>query len=113
MLRDDFLMRMIQRMGDLLRRAIELAQKGRREEADQALEEIYNTEIGMPREMLERLDPKTVASTLGPEKSMLVAALLDAEARVADLAGDAALALNRTQRANAIRAAAGLPVTPA
>jgi hypothetical protein len=110
MLRDDFLMRMIQRLGDLLRRAIELARKGKAEEADQALEEIYKTEVGMPREMLDRLEPRTLASTVGAEKSMVVAAVLDSEAELAELAGDATRAANRRARARAVRVAAGLPV---
>lgn len=110
MLRDDFLMRMIQRLGDLLRRAIELARKGKSDEAEQALEEIYKTEIGMPRDMLDRLEPKTVVSTLGAEKSMVVAVVLDSEAELAELSGDAARAASRRARARAVRVAAGLPV---
>jgi hypothetical protein len=110
MLRDDFLMRMIRRLGDLIGRAMGLAKKGQHEEAELAIVEIYKTEVGMPRDMLERLDAKTVASTLGAEKSMIVAALLDAEAQLAKLAGNDTHAAERQERANAIRLAAGLPV---
>ncbi|MGZ3421553.1 MAG: hypothetical protein ACXWUG_10875 [Polyangiales bacterium] len=111
MLRDDFLMRMIRRLGDLIGRAMGLAKKGRHDEAEIAIVEIYKTEVGVPRDMLDRLDPKTVASTLGSEKSMIVAALLDAEAQLAKLAGNEQRAVERLARANAIRVAAGLPVT--
>jgi hypothetical protein len=110
-LRDDFLMRMIQRLVELIARAVGLAKKGRHDEAEEAIEEIYKSEIGMPRDMLEKLAPATIASTLGSEKSMLIAALLDAEAQLAELQGDLVRVADRNARADAIRAAAGLPLT--
>lgn len=111
MLRDDFLVRMIRRLGDLIGRAIGLARGGKHDEAQEAVAEIYKSELGMPRDMLEKLDAQTVASTFGAEKSMIIAALLDAEAQLASFAGDRARATERGTRANAIRSAAGLPVT--
>lgn len=110
MLRDDFLMRLIRRIGDLIGRAIGLARQGQHEEAERAIEDAYKNELGMPRAMLDRLDPQTVARTLGGEKSVVVTALLDAEAQLSELAGDEARATERRARANEIRTAAGLPV---
>lgn len=110
MLRDDFLMRLITRIGDLIARAIRLAKQGKHDEATRSIEDAYKNELGMPRAMLDRLDAATAARTLGGEKSVVLAALLDAEAQLAQLAGDDACALERRQRANALRVAAGLPV---
>lgn len=103
MIRQDYLMRMIQQLAELIGRAMGLAKKGRTEEAEQVLDEALATHIGMPRAMLDKLPPEEIARLLGPEKSMVVAAILDAEAQIH---GDRA----RGERANAIRSAAGLPV---
>ena len=110
MIREDFLMRMIRRLAELIGRALGLARNGQHEEAELAIEDIYKTELGMTRDMVERLDPATVARTLGAEKSMIVASLLDAEAQLAELAADETRASLRRSRASAIRAAAGIPM---
>ena len=110
MLRDDFLMRLIARVGELISRALRLAKQGKHDEAGDTLEDAYKKELGMPRAMLDRLDAATAARTLGGEKSVVLAALLDAEAELAQLAGNEASARERRQRANAVRVAAGLPV---
>jgi hypothetical protein len=109
-LRDDFLMRMIARIVELIGRAMGLAKQGKHDEAENAIDDAYKKELGMPRPMLDRLDPATVVSTLGGEKTVVVTALLDAEAQLAELAGDDARAAERRARAAAIRNAAGLPV---
>lgn len=102
MIRQDFLLRLIQQLAELIGRAIGLAKKGRVEEAEQVLDDTASTHVGMTRAMLDRLPPEEIARLLGAEKSMVVAAILDAEAQIR---GDA----TRKHRANAIRLAAGLP----
>lgn len=104
MIRDDFLMRLIQQLAETIGRAMGLARKGRTEEAVRELDDALLTHVGMPRAMLDRLPPEEVARLLGPEKSMVIAALLDAHA---DIAGTP----ERRARAEAIRSAAGLPST--
>ena len=98
MLRDDFLMRMIRRIGDLIARADGLARQGQHEDAERAIDDAYKTELGIPRAMLDRLDPATVASTLGGEKCVVLTALLDAEAQLAKLVGDEPRATERLAR---------------
>lgn len=109
MIREDFLLRMIQRLAELIGRVMGLAREGRMEEATAALEEARRSQLGMPGEMLERLDPTEVARVLGAEKSMILAALLDAEADLARMRNDPARERERNERADAVRVAAGLP----
>ena len=104
MIRDDFLMRMIRQLAEVIARITGLAKSGRSHEAERALEEACGTFVGMPKSMIDRLDPETIAKTFGPEKAMVIAALLDAEATLEK--SDAA---ERRARAAAVRAAAGLP----
>jgi hypothetical protein len=110
MIREDFLLRLIQQLAEVIGRAMGLARKGRTEEAERALDEATNTHVGMPRAMLNKLAPEELARVLGPEKCMVVAALLDAEADIAKLTADEGRAAVLIARANAIRIAAGLPV---
>lgn len=102
MIRQDFLLRLIQQLAELIGRAVGLAKKGRVEEAERELDDAAATHVGMTRAMLDRLPPEEIARLLGAEKSMVIAAILDAEAQIR---GDA----TRSARANAIRVAAGLP----
>jgi hypothetical protein len=104
MIRDDFLMRMIRQLAEVIARITGLAKAGRSYEAERALEEACGSFVGMPKAMIDKLDPETIAKTLGPEKAMIIAALLDAEASLEK--SDAA---ERRARAAAVRAAAGLP----
>lgn len=109
MIREDFLLRLIQQLAEVIGRAMGLARTGKTEEAERALDEAANTHVGMPRAMLEKLPPAEIARLLGAEKSMVVAALLDAEADIAALAADESRALVLRGRADAVRVAAGLP----
>jgi len=95
MLRDDFLMRTIRQLAEVIARIAGLRKEGKHDEATAALEAAYHSHVGMPKAMIDKLDAATVAATFGGEKSMIIAALLDAE--------------GRSERANEIRAAAGLP----
>ncbi len=104
MFREDFLVRMIKQLAELIGRLAGFTKEGKHDEAAAALEDAYRSYIGMPKSMIARLDPETVASTVGTEKSMVVAALLDAEATMHGADANACRA-----RANAIRVAAGLP----
>ncbi len=103
MIRQDFLERMIRQIADAIGAALRLAREGKHEEAFQSIEDAYRTYLGMPKPMVDRLDPATVVSTFGPEKAIVIAALLDGEAKL-----DPECAAELTERANAIRAAIGL-----
>lgn len=103
MIREDFLLRMIQRLAEVIGRALGLARNGKVDEAERALDEATTGFAGMRRSMLDRLAPDEVVHALGPEKSMAIAAILDAEAEIRNDP-------SRAARANAIRAAAGLPL---
>lgn len=103
MLRDDFLMRTIRQLAEVIARIAGLTKEGKHDDALAALDGAYHAHVGMPKAMVDRLDPATVAVTFGPEKSMVIAALLDAESSMRG--GTPA----RSVRANAIRTAAGLP----
>ena len=111
MIRDDFLMRSIKQLADAIGRIMKLAKEGQGDEAAKELEEATRAHLGMPGAMLDRLPPEEVVRTLNVEKSMIVAALLDAEGDLAAHRGDAARATERRARADAIRRVAGLPVT--
>ena len=104
MIKDDFLMRMIRQLAEVIARIAGLAKEGRSHEAERALEEACGSFVGMPKSMIDKLDPETIAKTFGPEKAMVIAALLDAEASLGK--SDAA---SRRERAAAVRSAAGLP----
>ncbi len=109
MIREDFLLRMIQRLAEIIGRVLGLAKEGRIDEATAALEDAMRAQLGMPSEMLDRLPSDEVARVLGPEKSMILAALLDAEAELAGMRKDPARARERNERADAVRVSAGLP----
>lgn len=111
MIRDDFLMRAIKKLADAIGRIMKMAREGRAEEATTALEDETRAQLGMPGAMLDRLPPEQIVQTFNVEKSMIVAALLDADAELALLRGDSARVTERRDRADAIRRAAGLPVT--
>ena len=103
MIRQDFLERMIRQIAETIAAALRLAKEGKHEQAITSVEDAYRTYLGMPKTMVDRLDPATVVSTFGPEKAIVIAALLDGEAKI-----DASRAAELTARANAIRAAIGL-----
>ena len=109
MIREDFLLRAIQRLAEIIGRVLGLAKEGRMDEATAALEAETRAQLGMPSEMLDRLPPNEVARVLGAEKSMILAALLDAEAELARMQKNPARARERNERADAIRVSAGLP----
>ncbi len=99
MLKDDWLMRTVHRLVELLARATTAAREGRLDEAKKQLDEAYSGQLGMPRRMLERLDPATCVMTLGREKSKLLVMLLEAEAEIDALCSNEGLAAVRRGRA--------------
>jgi hypothetical protein len=102
MIRNDFLLRLIQQLAEVIGRALGLAKKGQTEEARRLLDEQLRAHVGMPWAMLDKLPPEEIARLLGAEKCMIIAVILDARA---DVENDPTLRM----RANAIRSAAGLP----
>jgi hypothetical protein len=101
-IRNDFLLRLIQQLAEVIGRALGLAKKGQTEEARRLLDDQLRTHVGMPWAMLDKLPPEEIARLLGPEKCMIIAVILDARA---DVEHDPTLRV----RASAIRGAAGLP----
>lgn len=103
MIREDFLERMIRQIAETIAAAMGLAREGKVEEAIESIEAAYRTYLGMPKDMVDRLDAATVVATFGAQKAIVIAALLDGEAKL-----DAERAAELAARANAIRAAIGL-----
>lgn len=103
MLKDDWLLRTVHRLVELLARAVGAAREGRLDEAKKQLDEAYSGQLGMPRRMLERLDPATCVMTLGKEKSKLLVMLLEAEAEIDALGGNEALSALHRGRAEDVK----------
>jgi hypothetical protein len=107
---DDWLLRTIHRLVALLARVVGMAREGRVEDARRELELLYSTELGMPRRMLERLEPSTAVLALGHDKARLFVRMLEADADIASIAGDEGLA--STLRAQASAVSACIPAVP-
>jgi hypothetical protein len=101
---DDWLLRTIHRLVALLAKAIGAAREGRVDDARKELEGLYGSELGMPRRMLERLEPSTAVLALGHDKARLFVRLLEADADIASISGDEGLASTLRARASAVTA---------
>jgi hypothetical protein len=102
MLRDDFLMRQIHKVADMIAAAF-----GDRSGAppvdaesrlDEAEEELFASR-GLDRAFVEPLASKSVAQLLGPERARLLVQIATARARLAILRGDDASRLRARARA--------------
>jgi hypothetical protein len=65
----DYIKRLLQKMGEVLARALGLGKSGNFDESFQVLEQGVGAELGMPFAMLLRLEPKALVSLLGPAKA--------------------------------------------
>jgi hypothetical protein len=105
----DFIRRQISQLAEALRRLVGRARETG--EIDPAMEAIAGTGtelLGVPWEILAQTDPASARMLIGaakPDRIEAYAKLLDAEAELLELRGDAAGAAARKTRAAAIRGA--------
>jgi hypothetical protein len=81
----DYLMRMLKKVGEVLARALGLGKAGNFDESLQVLEQGIGAELGMPFAMLLRLDPKSAVSLLRKEKATAFAQSLRTRALLFEL----------------------------
>lgn len=94
----DYIKRMVQRIGEVLARALGQARAGQYEESQQVLEQGVGSELGVPLSTLLRMDDQTVVSILGKDKAAAFAEALRTRGLLFGLAGrdaDAAAAASR------------------
>lgn len=65
----DYIKRLLQKMGEVLARALGLGKSGNLDESFRVLEQGVGAELGMPFAMLLRLEPQALVSLLGPAKA--------------------------------------------
>jgi hypothetical protein len=82
----DYIKRPLQKIGEVLARALGVGKGGNYDESLQILEQGVGSELGMPFAMLLRLDPKSVVSLLGPAKASAFAEALRVRATLFGLA---------------------------
>jgi hypothetical protein len=72
----DYIKRLLQKVGEVLARALGAGKGGNYDESLQILEQGIGAELGMPFAMLLRLEPKALVSLLGPAKASAFAEAL-------------------------------------
>jgi hypothetical protein len=82
----DYIKRLMQKIGEVLARALGVGKGGNYDESLQVLEQGVGSELGMPFAMLLRLEPKAVVSLLGPAKASAFAEALRTRAALFGLA---------------------------
>ena len=103
----DYIKRMLQKMGEVLARALGLAKRGDFDESFQALEQGVGAELGLPFAMLLRLEPKALVSLLGPAKAAAFAEAMRTRSLLFELAErpvDARLSRNNAEAIEALLA---------
>lgn len=105
---DDYIKRLLQKIGEVLARALGLGKSGQFDESVEVLEQGVGAELGMPFAMLLRIEPKSLVALLGDEKAGAFAKALRTrsllfeladrsdDARVSAAQADAISALRRT-----------------
>lgn len=90
MFRDDYLMRQIEQLAGFLARAAGFSAGGAPSEALRELQQAWDQLLGdVPRDMVDVLDPPTLAGLLrSPERVKAAAQLLAEEARALEVLGD-------------------------
>jgi hypothetical protein len=105
---DDFVLRMVRKLAQMVAAVLGAAAAGKHEEAEQALEEGYQAALGPHRPMLDLLDGASLASLLeGPEHVRALGQLCEAESQLRSQQGNLALAELRSKQAAALRSTAG------
>jgi hypothetical protein len=98
----DYIKRLLQKVGDVLARALGLGRAGNYDESLQLLEQGIGTELGMPFSMLLSLDPKSAVSLLGTEKAGAFAQALRTRGLLFELGDQVEDARASTARADEI-----------
>jgi hypothetical protein len=98
--RQDYIKRLIERLGEFLARLSSLAAQGKYQEADRELQQAEGA-IGLPLGS-ERLDARSLVIVLGGDRSVLWALVLEQRARLCESRGEAALARRHAARAKEI-----------
>ena len=89
MIRSDWLMRVIEQLGEFVRKMAGLVDKGKYQEALDVSARAWSDMLDVPREVVDRVDTPTLAQLLRePAKQRAAAKLLIAEARVYEGKGD-------------------------
>ena len=98
----DYIKRLLQKIGEVLARALGLAKAGNYDESLQVLEQGVSAELGMPFAMLLRLEPKSAVSLLGKDKAKALAEALRTRGLLFELASRSEEAQKSTARAEAL-----------
>jgi tetratricopeptide (TPR) repeat protein len=89
MMRSDWLMRLIEQLGEFVRKVAGLVEKGKYAEALDVSSRAWSDLLDVPREVVDRVDTPTLAQLLrDPAKQRAAAKLLVAEARAYEGKGD-------------------------
>jgi hypothetical protein len=99
--REDWIERAIRQIAEAIAHALNLAASGRAEEAADALDRAWTSQIGLRRADVRALDDASLAALLGP-KVELAARALEAEAAIAELRGDTDEAARARRRAESL-----------
>jgi hypothetical protein len=83
----DYIKRLLQKMGEVLARALGLGKAGNFDDSHQVLEQGVGAELGMPFAMLVRLQPAAIVSLLGAAKAAAFAEALRTRSLLFGLAG--------------------------
>ncbi len=103
----DYIKRLLQKVGEVLARALGVGKGGNYDESLQILEQGIGSELGMPFAMLLRLEPKALVSLLGPVKASAFAQALRTRATLFGLArrdADSKLSAARAETIEALLA---------
>ena len=90
---------MLQKIGEVLVRALGLGKAGNYDESPQVLEQGVGAELGMPFAMLLRVEPKSAVSLLGKDKAAAFAEALRTRSLLFELANRTAEARESAARA--------------
>lgn len=102
MIKRDYIEQMIQQLADMAERAFGLAKAQQHDEARREVDAGYET-VGLSALIIDRLDAASVRAMAGDKVPVLLN-LLETDAAVAELAGDAARARRRRALATALKA---------
>lgn len=95
----DYIKRLLQKIGEVLARALGLGKAGNYDESLQVLEHGIGAELGMPFAMLLRVEPKSVVALLGKGKAAAFAEALRTRSLLFELANRSTEAHDSAARA--------------
>lgn len=104
----DYIKRLFKKLGDVLARALGLAQAGNHDESLQLLEQGVAAELGLPLAMLLKLDARTAVALLGQAKAGAFAEVLRTRSLLLELAGQSEAArasANQAERVSTLLSA--------